>query len=337
MSDTNYAPHLAVLLKSIEANKGAERVRVHAILDGVDTALLDLIRTAVPELDILDYHVIGHPALELPPIMHISRATYLRLIMPEILPAEVNRVLYLDIDMVVTQSLRPLWQSDLQGRPFAAVEDHNLSADDLAERFSLPKGGLYFNAGMLLIDMQAERVGGYLRQALERLKADPDAYPFADQDALNEVLWQNWTRVDINWNYQRAFVNGGKVYRTSDPKGVHLPGILHFTEHWKPWKSDEWHPYAWLYWQNLRQTPFFAKIRQRDGISLPRLVKFWLKYRVTLMRSRLASLLRSLSNPSKKDLHAEIVNSSFNVENREISALEELAAFTVLPKKEQTL
>lgn len=313
VTDGNYAPHLAVLLKSIEANKGFEHVRVHAILDGVDAALLGLIRAAVPRLEILDYHVVGHPALDLPPIMHISRATYLRLIMQEILPAEINRVLYLDIDMVVTQSLWPLWQSDLQGRPFAAVEDHNLSADDLAERFSLPKGGLYFNAGMLLIDMQAERVGGYLRQALERLNADADAYPFADQDALNEVLWQNWTPVNINWNYQRAFVNGGKVYCAIDPKGVHLPGILHFTERWKPWKSDEWHPYAWLYWRNLRQTPFFAKIRQRDGISLPRLAKFWLKYQLTLMRSGLASQLRRRSDPPKEAVHARTVRSSFNV------------------------
>lgn len=286
VTDANYAPHLAVLLKSIEANKGTEYIRVHAILDGVDDALLSLIRTAVPGLDILDYHVVGHPALNLPPIMHISRATYLRLIMAEILPTEISRVLYLDIDMVVTQSLRPLWRSDLKGRPFAAVEDHNLSAEDLAGRFGLPCGGLYFNAGMLLIDMQAERVGGYLGQALDRLTANPDAYPFADQDALNEVLWQNWTPVDITWNYQRAFVNARKVYRASDAGGIHLPGILHFTERWKPWKSDEWHPYAWLYWRNLWHTPFFAKIRQRHSISLPRLAKFWLKYRLTLIRSR---------------------------------------------------
>lgn len=288
VTDANYAPHLAVLLKSVEANKGAEHIRVHAILDGVDATLLGQIRDSVPGLEILDYHVAGHPALELPPILHISRATYLRLIMAEILPADINRVLYLDIDMVVTRSLRPLWQSDLQGRPFAAVEDHNLSADDLAERFSLPSGGRYFNAGMLLIDMPAERAGGYLGKSLERLQADPQAYTFADQDALNEVLWKNWTPVDITWNYQRAFVNGGKFYRAADPGQALLPGIVHFTEHWKPWTSGEWHPYAWLYWHHLRQTLFFATIRQRDGITLLRLAKFWLKYRLTLMRSRLA-------------------------------------------------
>lgn len=286
VTDANYAPHFAVLLKSIEAAKGAERVRVHAILDDVDADLLSQIRIAVPGLDIVDYHVSGHRALDLPPILHISRATYLRLILPEVLPAEIDRVLYLDVDMVVTQSLQPLWQSDLQGRPFAAVEDHNLSAEGLAERFELPRGGRYFNAGMLLIDMQAERVGGYLRRALERLKADPEAYPFADQDALNEVLWQNWAPVGNTWNYQRAFLNDGKLYRANEPGEVHLPGILHFTERWKPWKSDEWHPYAWLYWKYLRNTPFFAAIRRDNCISLARLAKFWLKYRLALVRSK---------------------------------------------------
>lgn len=288
VTDANYAPHLAVLLKSIEANKGAERVRVHAILDGVDAALLAQIRSTVPGLDILDYNVAGHVALDLPPVMHISRATYLRLIMPEVLPPKIDRVLYLDIDMVVTQSLWPLWQSDLQGRPFAAVEDHNLLAEDLAERFGLPHEGRYFNAGMLLIDMQAERTIGYLGQALERLQSNPDAYPFADQDALNEVLWKNWTPVDSTWNYQRAFVNGGKVYKANKTGDAHLPGILHFTERWKPWKSDEWHPYAWLYWKYLRHTPFFAEMRERNNVNLPRLIRFWLKYRLSLMRGRIS-------------------------------------------------
>lgn len=288
VTDANYAPHFAVLLKSIELSKGTEHIRVHAILDGVDEVLLSLIRDTVPGLDILDYHVVDHPALKLPPIMHISRATYLRLIMAEIIPKEINRVLYLDIDMIVTQSLRPLWQSELKGRPIAAVEDHNLSAENLAERFGLTCGGLYFNAGMLLIDMQAERTSGYLGQALDKLRANPDAYPFADQDALNEVLWQNWTQVDNTWNYQRAFVNARNIYRSSDSGNIQLPVILHFTERWKPWRSDEWHPYAWLYWINLWHTPFFSKIRHHHNISLPRLTKFWLKYRLARIRSKFA-------------------------------------------------
>ena len=286
VTDANYAPHFAALLKSIEANKGTEHVRVHAILDGVDAALLDRIRSTVPRLEIIDYPIAAHGALNLPPILHISRATYLRLIMAEILPAKIGRVLYLDIDMIVTRSLSPLWRSDMHGRPVAAVHDPNYLADDLAKRFRLPLGGSYFNAGMLLIDLQAMRAKGYLEKALERLMGDPASYPLADQDALNEVFWQNWTQLDISWNYQRAFLNGGKLYRSNNDSPQTLPSILHFTERYKPWRSDEWHPYAWLYWLYLLQTPFFEAIRQREGVSWFRIAKFWLKYQLSLSRSR---------------------------------------------------
>ncbi|MBN9890478.1 glycosyltransferase family 8 protein [Salipiger abyssi] len=285
VTDANYAPHFAALLKSIEANKGPERLRVHAILDGVGPELLSDIRGAVPALEIEAYQVSDHDALKLPPLMHISRATYLRLIMPEVLPPDIHRVLYLDIDMVVTGSLLPLWQSDLRGLPCGAVADHNLSAEALAQRLGLDGVGCYFNAGMLLIDMQAERDSGFLALALDRLTAAPEAYEFADQDALNEVLWQKWAPLDKTWNYQRAFVNDRKVYRAPDTHGVHLPSIIHFTEPPKPWQSTDWHPYAWLYWKYLRLTPFFADIRQRGGVGVPRLVKFWLKYQMALLQS----------------------------------------------------
>ena len=283
VTDANYAPHLAVLLKSIETSKGAEHVRVHAILDGVDATLLSQIRSAVPKLDILDYHVAGHPALDLPPLLQISRATYLRLIMTEVLPDDIARIIYLDIDMIVTRSLLPLWQTDLKGRPCGAVEDPGVDPAIFAQTYGLKREGLYFNAGMLLIDMKAAHQNGFLTQALNQLIANPGQYEFADQDALNEGLWQDWLPLDPKWNHQREHLYKPKRYLTADPKN-RVPAVIHFTEWEKPWKSKEWHPYAWLYWHNLKNTPFFSIVRQRDSISLPRLAKFWLKYRLTLIR-----------------------------------------------------
>ena len=288
VTDANYAPHLAVLLKSIEANKGAEHVRVHAILDEVDAPLLNEIRDAVPGLDIVDYHVAGHPALTLPPLLQISRATYLRLIMTEVLPADISRVIYLDIDMIVTCSLAPLWQTDLQGYPCGGIEDPGVDPATFARTGGLEGEGRYFNAGMLLIDMQAARQSGFLTQALDRLIARPGAYEFADQDALNECLWRNWLPLDSRWNHQREHLYNPERYITAR-KGDTIPAIIHFTEAAKPWNADEWHPYAWLYWRHLRHTSFFAPIRQRSGISLRRLAELWLKYRLTVMRGRLAN------------------------------------------------
>lgn len=288
VADANYAPHLAVLLKSIEANKGAEHVRVHAILDGVDASLFNQIRSTVPRLNIIAYNVAGHVALDLPPLLQISRATYLRLIITEVLPATIDRVLYLDIDMVVTCSLLALWQTDLQGHSCGAVEDPGVDADTFAQTYKLKGKGRYFNAGMLLINMQAAHRTSFLTRALNQLIAKPKMYEFADQDALNEQLWQNWLSLDAQWNYQREHLYKPEKYITLDPINK-FPSIIHFTESQKPWKFNEWHPHAWLYWRHLRNTPFFSVVCQRNNVKMRHIFKFWLKYRLSLMRGKLFS------------------------------------------------
>lgn len=275
VTDENYAPHFTSLLRSIAANKGAESVRVHAVLDGVSERTIEKIADTVPELEVISYQVKDHKVLSLPPLLQISRATYLRLIIDELIDPKYDRLLYLDIDMTVTASLLPLWNSDLQGRPCGAVFDPGMDPDAFAARFELPTGGSYFNAGMLLLDMTAIRRGGHLSAALNQLLDGDDRIEFADQDALNVALWQAWTALDPAWNFQRKFLYDAFALPKAD-----RPKILHFTEEEKPWRASEWHPYAWLYWKYLLQSPFAHDIRRQQGIGALRLVKFWLKYKL---------------------------------------------------------
>lgn len=288
VTDSNYAAHFAALVKSVETHKGNERIRVHAILDGVSEALLLKVRKSVPQLEIQEYHVADHPALELPPLLQISRATYLRLIIPELLSRDIDRVLYLDIDMIVSSSLIGLWNADLKGNPCGAVEDPGVDPTAFSKKYQLEGAGTYFNAGMMLIDMCAVRETDFLGKALANLIDTPKNYEFADQCALNEALWRDWTAVDAKWNFQREFLYEADKYKDLTCENG-PPKIIHYTESNKPWKSDEWHPYAWLYWKFLRQTPFFDEIRKRDRIGYGRLLKFWLKYQLAILRSRVAA------------------------------------------------
>lgn len=287
VTDENYAPHCAALLKSIELNKGPEQIRVHAILDGVSDATLAAISAAVPGLEILSYPVTQHKALSLPPLLQISRATYLRLIIDEVIDPRFDRLLYLDIDMVVTGSLAELWAIDLAGRACGAVADPGVAPDGFARRFGLTGTGQYLNAGMLLIDMDRARQTGFLGAALQHLLDGDLPIEFGDQDALNLVLWQQWTHLDPTWNFQRKFLYDDFEYAS---KHRALPRIIHFTETAKPWSAEEWHPLAWLYWQNLRRTPFHGRVTLASGVGPLRQFKFWLKF---MIQGRRASQRRA--------------------------------------------
>ena len=115
-----------------------------------------------------------------------------------------------------------------------------------------------------------------LQSALQHLLDGHPQIELGDQDALNLVLWQSWTALAPVWNYQRKFLYDDHKSPLPGP-----PKIIHFTETAKPWQRDEWHPLAWLYWKHLRATPFFAQVRAEAGVGWMRLLKFWLKYRLS--------------------------------------------------------
>lgn len=284
-TDEAYIPHLAALLKSIERNKGPEVVRVHLIFDSVNPKIAQVLKDSVPGLILQTYHVDQHAALELPPLLQISRATYLRLVMDELLDPEIERVIFLDVDMIVTTSLQELWRSNLEDKIAGAVLDPGVDAVDFARRHHLQGSGAYFNAGMLVVDMLKAREAAIFPRALRHLLASPKSFEFADQDALNLVLWQGWTALDTTWNFQRKFLYEDFQHLHRDGRRF-LPRIVHFTEKVKPWQGREWHPLEWLYWRALRHTPFFRIVTEREGISKRRLLK-----------SRLRFLLRRRSSP----------------------------------------
>jgi hypothetical protein len=53
----------------------------------------------------------------------MSKMTYARLLIPELFPATVSKVLYLDSDLLALGDLGPLWRTDLAGAVVAAVPD----------------------------------------------------------------------------------------------------------------------------------------------------------------------------------------------------------------------
>ena len=287
-TDDNYVPHLAALLSSIADNKGGETIHVHGILDGVQSANLALIEGMGLDLVLHWYQASDDAALDLPPLLHISRATYLRLISDKLLPAGLSRVLYLDIDMIVTDSLLPIWQTDLGESACAAVTDPGTDLQEFAQRFGLQGPSDYFNAGMILFDLDIVRRETLFQKALDALQADPETFTYADQDALNVVYWGRWHALDPSYNFQRKFLMAMFPFESRFAASDSAPKIIHYTMAQKPWKPDEWHPYRWLYRKHLKRTPFGKSILKSANIGPLNLLRSWVSYRKFVATSGLA-------------------------------------------------
>ncbi len=80
-----------------------------------------------------------------------SLSQYARLFISSVLPERLSRVLYLDCDIIINQSLYELWNLDLQGKTIGALMD----AFSRHYRFNidLHPNDLMFNSGVMLVDL----------------------------------------------------------------------------------------------------------------------------------------------------------------------------------------
>lgn len=187
---------------------------------------------------------------------HISALSYARLVIPKLMEGACDRLLYLDGDVIARKSLSPLWQTDIAGHPFAAVENPPIHDDAL--RLHLPAGTPVYNAGVLLMNIAAwnagdlsDRMVAYARQKASRLR-------FHDQDVLNALCAREVKPLPRRWNLQRAtFAHpparlgiGWSEYG----RLISDPAIVHYTTASKPWHESDRHPWKHLFGENLRRS-----------------------------------------------------------------------------------
>lgn len=194
---------------------------------------------------------------------YITLATFYRLAIVEVLPNNLDKVLYLDGDMIVEQDLKELWDTDLQNNVVVAVEDEESYAN--SKRLGL--SGNYFNAGVLLLDLGKLRKENLFKASIEYLKKNYYRIIYQDQDILNGLLDGKCKFVPLKWNvntdmyYDRQLIH----YYTEAEADIarKKPGILHFTgKKGKPWCLFNIHPFAYEYWDYLSYTKFY-KISRR--------------------------------------------------------------------------
>ena len=228
----NYVRPLGTALTSLLLNNPGpvEAIILSADLDEAAKAPLVALQRHFPELTFrflaidtrrLDGLQMNH-ALD-----HISRETFFRYLLPELLP-DLDRVLYLDADLIVCAALDALWATPLEGAYAAGVEDSYIQRIGYDRELGLTAGEPYVNAGVLLLNLRAMRQAGIT----ERLFALSAASPlrFMDQDALNLAF-----RGHLRVLPERYNVTSDSLRRKVRPFRGH-PAILHYTSPWKPWQ-----------------------------------------------------------------------------------------------------
>lgn len=197
----------------------------------------------------------------------LTNLVYARLMLDQLMPAGISRILYLDCDMLVRAPVEELFALDLEGRAVAAVLDPHRHRAMLGRDFR-QNGDLfsfdmpYFNAGMLVIDRAAFAAADLPGRTRAYHEAGILARTQYDQAVLNLVFKDNWLPLDFRWN----LINPQPAHENFEPK------IVHYTGPNKPWQLFSRVAFAQAYRHTMTNEVFYRYIRERRLRRLRRLI-----------------------------------------------------------------
>ena len=265
--DEAFAMPLAAMVHSALAHLESGRAIVLHVVDcGMSAGTRNILSRSLSSSSLTVHWIRPDAArLESLPVWgRMKGATYGRLLMGELLPGSLQKVLWLDCDLIVLGNLADLWETDLRGTVLLAVQD--LVVPYVSSRYGvaayrelgLAPRAKHFNAGVMLVDLSKWRETRVADRAFDYLARYNDRVWFWDQEALNACLSESWGDLDFRWN-QIASVAGRPFFSP-----VHLetkayrqlvddPWIIHFAGTLKPWMMRS-SPAQKLFFEYLDQT-----------------------------------------------------------------------------------
>ena len=292
-ADENYIQHLSVAMLSILYNIKAD-VHIHFVVlgDGLSEesnfGLTQIIQNHDASISfhevefnlfdtVMNYNILSY----------VSRATCGRLFLDDIF--EDDKLLYLDCDILVRDDISTLWNIDIEEFYAGCVFDPELQ--DRKEKLGIAQEASYFNAGVLLLNLNRCRQDNVLRNTLKYMVKNSDKLFFSDQDALNVSMSNNWFPLHPRWNVQSFMFNifyNGKLRKKYTPEiieAVKDPAIVHFTTNDKPWYYRCENPYVEEYSKYLDLTPW------KNNINSDRTLRAMIRKNRRMFKRRLKSVM----------------------------------------------
>lgn len=254
--DNNYVRHCCVMLSSFFENNPEEGHAIYLLTEGLTKENRKIIEELVNAYKgTFHYCLIDPQFVTSCPISeedHLTIATYYRLLMAEVLPRNIDKILYLDCDIVINDSITELWNTSLDGYALAAVEELGCSLPDVYERLEYDKQYGYFNAGVLLVNLHYWRKHGLTNVFLEYMALYRERLKAHDQDVLNALLHKHCLHISFEWNVEEAFYHYKFIKRLRFDCKLRsvlcCPKILHYTWKPKPWDNLCKHPFRINYY-----------------------------------------------------------------------------------------
>lgn len=186
-------------------------------------------------------------------------STFGRLYMASALPETVHKVLNIDCDTIIVDSIEPLWNTDMRGKVFGGMLE--CINDRYRRNVGKSIGDYYMNGGIVFLNLDEVRAGDYEKKFTDYITKYGSSLAYLDQDVLNGVVEQNKKiKLPMRYNvlsiyFYATYEQVMKIRRSKSEsfyskeeyeQSVQNPGLVHFTtcflDGLRPWINGNQHP-----------------------------------------------------------------------------------------------
>ena len=237
-----FRPLLCQCLRSIVKNGGEERYDAYILHSDLTAADMDAVRAVSDRVSCRFLSVDAGNFDGFPESSRYPRQIYYRLAAPLLLPEELDRILYLDVDTLVINPLKELYTMDFQGHYYIASTHIREALTKLNDRrLNVPDGSPYVNTGVMVLNLPALRenltMDEIRRTALQKI----DSFWLPDQDLLTVLHGDKILLADTQkYNLSDRILN---IYNANPKNPRHNLDwvrentvVIHYCGKNRPWK-----------------------------------------------------------------------------------------------------
>lgn len=264
--DRNYLKVLSVMLYSLSQSDPDAVFTVYVANNSLTEDDFSSLRTLIPRTEFVDVRVCDELLSGAPISDRYPKEMYFRLFAAQYLPQELDRILYLDPDLVILNDLRGLYSIDFQNHLFAASShiESTFFKNFNRQRLHLSKEARYINSGVMMLNLSLLRKEQHPQEIYDFINEHKTSLLLPDQDILNALYADRTIFLDP------LIYNLGEKYLRL--KNLHLPkeeklgidwvrnhtAVVHYYGRNKPWKEGYHGKLGIFYQEFLRDMESFS-------------------------------------------------------------------------------
>lgn len=243
--NANYIKPLKVMLHSLFVNNQGEAFTIYVMHASLKEAELSDLNQYIADyghslvvITVTDDYFKAAPVMK-----HYTKEMYYRLLAFKFLPPELDKILYLDPDILVINEIRTLYDMDISGYLYAAAY-HEIATVAEINKLRLKPYDMdaYYNSGVLLMNLGLQRKKIKEHEIFDYVEENKKRLLYPDQDIINALYSQDIKNLaEVIYNYDPRYYRYYKAVSNGDMDMdfvIHKTSIIHYRGKKKPWNKN---------------------------------------------------------------------------------------------------